>query len=316
MPVTENDELFIIPPPSPTTRDASQWIYAEHAHLPGLTGWVPRSVISRTIPTPPQPAAQPAAPILSAPPIGATPDAAPSDAPRKQTFGSISSPTAMLARARSWAPRRKAAAAAAAAVPQISPSSSSSSIGLGPGTPEPMPSARSLAQEDPVLSGWLTKQGEVVKSWKRRWFVLTKTFCVYYFKTPDEEAALGKISMPGCEVSTATKIMTNGFKVAGQGARTYFLSADSPVVMDRWMYHLQLATKSRLPDPKGMWTKGKGENGTFHDCFMYFTLYLFHFMTLFCSFYDYFLLFVSHFFHFLCIFSPFSATFPATFPAL
>lgn len=36
---------------------------------------------------------------------------------------------------------------------------------------------------NPEREGYLAKQGGRVKTWKRRWFILTGN-CLYYFKTP------------------------------------------------------------------------------------------------------------------------------------
>jgi hypothetical protein len=38
-------------------------------------------------------------------------------------------------------------------------------------------------QEPITMQGYLTKQGKVVKNWKRRWFVLQESR-LFYYKTP------------------------------------------------------------------------------------------------------------------------------------
>ena len=51
------------------------------------------------------------------------------------------------------------------------------------------------------LSGWLTKQGGGVKSWKRRWCVLKDGF-ISYFKEADNTQPLGAIPLEGCNSVT------------------------------------------------------------------------------------------------------------------
>ena len=47
---------------------------------------------------------------------------------------------------------------------------------------------------EPERSGWLTKQGAIVKSWKRRYFVLKDGF-LYYFKSENAESPQGVIEV-------------------------------------------------------------------------------------------------------------------------
>jgi len=45
-------------------------------------------------------------------------------------------------------------------------------------------------------SGWLTKKGATIKTWKKRWFVL-KGKCLYYFPSKAGARCLGVIPIPG-----------------------------------------------------------------------------------------------------------------------
>lgn len=57
-----------------------------------------------------------------------------------------------------------------------------------------------LQRQRSLKSGWLKKQGGVVKSWHRRWFVL-KGDQMFYFSSDDEnKAPLGSIFLPGNRV--------------------------------------------------------------------------------------------------------------------
>lgn len=48
-----------------------------------------------------------------------------------------------------------------------------------------------------LKSGWLRKQGGVVKSWQKRWFTIKGDY-MYYFSTQDEsKSPVGVIFLPG-----------------------------------------------------------------------------------------------------------------------
>lgn len=42
--------------------------------------------------------------------------------------------------------------------------------------------------------GWLTKQGGRIKTWKRRWFILSDN-CLFYFKAPGDKEPCGIIPL-------------------------------------------------------------------------------------------------------------------------
>lgn len=53
-----------------------------------------------------------------------------------------------------------------------------------------------------IRSGWLKKQGGMVRTWHRRWFCLNNDF-LFYFAKEDDSKPLGCIFLPGnrvCEV--------------------------------------------------------------------------------------------------------------------
>ena len=59
-----------------------------------------------------------------------------------------------------------------------------------------------------ACEGWLMKlggSGLTPRNWRRRWFVL-KGFCLYYFKTPQDNTALGVITLPSFNIATASEI--------------------------------------------------------------------------------------------------------------
>ena len=47
--------------------------------------------------------------------------------------------------------------------------------------------------------GWMTKQGGRIKTWKRRWFVLSNNH-LYYFKTPNDRDPCGIVPLAGLEI--------------------------------------------------------------------------------------------------------------------
>ena len=51
-----------------------------------------------------------------------------------------------------------------------------------------------------IKSGWLIKQGGVVKNWLRRWFTIKGNY-MYYYTNKDEKKLLGAIPLPGNKVA-------------------------------------------------------------------------------------------------------------------
>eukprot|EP00736_Rhodelphis_marinus_P010551 Rmarinus@m.18454 len=120
---------------------------------------------------------------------------------------------------------------------QGSPSSSSS-------TPDKKMSKSSLSSQketsaaikDPQLEGWLTKQGAVVKNWKRRWFVL-KDKNLYYFKKPSDLEPKGTVNLEDVTIAHATHATKRQhcFGIYHPGRRSYFLQADCQDDMLMWV---------------------------------------------------------------------------------
>lgn len=114
---------------------------------------------------------------------------------------------------------------------------------------KPMPSRAtgSGAGSTPVSSeviqeGWLTKQGAVVKSWKRRWCVVTAD-TLYYYTNADDSTPKGKIYLGGFSLMpnpALGKDRAHTFAVMS-AERRYFFSADSEADKIRWMRALERA---------------------------------------------------------------------------
>ncbi|XP_075147883.1 pleckstrin homology domain-containing family A member kramer isoform X3 [Haematobia irritans] len=97
-----------------------------------------------------------------------------------------------------------------------------------------------------TISGWLYKQGsDGLKVWRKRWFVLAE-YCLYYYKSPDEEKVLGSILLPSYKVSACLpedKIYRKfAFKCEHQNMRTYWLAAENAESMVQWVRALSAAT--------------------------------------------------------------------------
>lgn len=96
-----------------------------------------------------------------------------------------------------------------------------------------------------TMCGWLFKQGsDGLKVWRRRWFVLSE-YCLYYYKSPEEEKLLGSILLPSYSVSvcsTADKVNRKfAFKCEHKNMRTYLLATETYESMMQWIKALSLA---------------------------------------------------------------------------
>eukprot|EP00043_Microstomoeca_roanoka_P017841 m.187570 g.187570 ORF g.187570 m.187570 type:complete len:803 (-) comp16714_c0_seq3:1065-3473(-) len=104
-----------------------------------------------------------------------------------------------------------------------------------------------------VASGWLWKvggSGFKLRSWKRRYFVLTDDNCLYYFKSPKEMSALGLILLPSYTITKADKNENPGnrqyafkaFNREHEEARKYIFAAETESDMKKWMNVMSLAS--------------------------------------------------------------------------
>ncbi|XP_059951941.1 pleckstrin homology domain-containing family H member 1 isoform X3 [Mesoplodon densirostris] len=114
-----------------------------------------------------------------------------------------------------------------------------STDGLGPG-------GESLEK-----SGYLLKMGSRVKTWKRRWFVLRQGQIMYY-KSPSDV-----IRKPQGQVELNSRCQI----VRGEGAqtfqlisekKTYYLTADSPSLLEEWIRVLQSLLKVQAIGPPAL----------------------------------------------------------------
>uniref|UniRef100_A0A1S4KKL1 PlekhH1, putative n=1 Tax=Ixodes scapularis TaxID=6945 RepID=A0A1S4KKL1_IXOSC len=88
-------------------------------------------------------------------------------------------------------------------------------------------------------SGYLTKLGGKLKTWKRRWFVL-KNGALRYYKSQGDTARKprGQITLDDvCRVTRSEGAAT--FEVNCDGKRSFYLSAESTSTMEEWVKVLQ-----------------------------------------------------------------------------
>lgn len=77
--------------------------------------------------------------------------------------------------------------------------------------------------------GWLTKQGGRIKTWKRRWFILSETN-LFYFRTPQDKEPCGIILLENVEV-VRVKTKKNCFMLRCFNAGGPDTSAPTPVAL-------------------------------------------------------------------------------------
>uniref|UniRef100_A0A4W6C139 Pleckstrin homology domain containing, family H (with MyTH4 domain) member 1 n=1 Tax=Lates calcarifer TaxID=8187 RepID=A0A4W6C139_LATCA len=117
-------------------------------------------------------------------------------------------------------------------------------------------SCESTGPEMLEKSGYLLKMGSQVKAWKRRWFILRNGEILYY-KSPSDviRKPQGQI-----ELNSSCRIMR------GEGAqtfqlitekKTFYLTADSPNILEEWIRVLQNILKVQASSPVTVETTAK-----------------------------------------------------------
>ncbi|KAG9336809.1 hypothetical protein JZ751_003157 [Albula glossodonta] len=109
-------------------------------------------------------------------------------------------------------------------------------------------SCESSGPEPLEKSGYLLKMGSQVKAWKRRWFILRNGEILYY-KSPSDVIRKPQGQM---ELNSSCRI------VRGEGAqtfqlitekKTFYLTADSPNILEEWIRVLQNVLKVQASSP-------------------------------------------------------------------
>ncbi|NXT18334.1 PKHA2 protein, partial [Syrrhaptes paradoxus] len=110
----------------------------------------------------------------------------------------------------------------------------------------------------PVLkSGFCVKQGNVRKSWKRRYFVLDE-FSISYYKCEQDKEPLRSILLKDicktheCLVKSGDLLMRDNLFEIVTSSRTFYLQADSPEDMHSWIRAIAGAVQALKTRPKEM----------------------------------------------------------------
>lgn len=100
-----------------------------------------------------------------------------------------------------------------------------------------------VAKMGVIKEGFLTKEGGSIKTWKKRWFVLTEDGILAYFKKKGGEQ-MGKMDLKeGCTVQEVSyKKKKNCFEAKTPG-RTYHLIAENGGDMNAWMEQIKKITE-------------------------------------------------------------------------
>ncbi|XP_063375498.1 uncharacterized protein LOC134663083 isoform X3 [Cydia amplana] len=114
------------------------------------------------------------------------------------------------------------------------------------------PIAQRLSSAPVTMSGILYKQGsDGLKVWRKRWFVLSE-YCLFYYKSHDEEKLLGSVLLPSYKVSACTaedKVLRKfAFKLEHANMRTYILCAPDQEAMLKWVKALTMAALMQSPN--------------------------------------------------------------------
>jgi len=105
----------------------------------------------------------------------------------------------------------------------------------------------SVSSKSLEMSGWVTKRGGRIKTWKRRWMVLVRNVGLIYYKSPEEAGqaaeAQGMIEfaemtpVAGVVANAVPTVMTgkaNSFGVHTEN-RTYYIAAATPEERGKWI---------------------------------------------------------------------------------
>jgi len=114
-------------------------------------------------------------------------------------------------------------------------------------------------------SGWLTKQGHIFRTWKKRWFVLEEQLLKYY-KAADESTSTanpekmgdsdmkGCISIQNCKVVTLPPADAAGrsfcFQLTPVSGKIFLICAPDDEAREQWMAAIQVNAEPRAGGPQ------------------------------------------------------------------
>jgi len=89
-----------------------------------------------------------------------------------------------------------------------------------------------------MKSGYLIKQGFKIKSWKKRWFLLSNSL-ISYFKTPRDMKPISSFYIRDCKVSTCVVEGRKNTFYIETPKRTFYLAAETEGEMQSWLDSLK-----------------------------------------------------------------------------
>ncbi|NWH92489.1 PKHA2 protein, partial [Aegithalos caudatus] len=121
----------------------------------------------------------------------------------------------------------------------------------------PPSASRPPAGPPPLKSGFCVKQGNVRKSWKRRYFVLDE-FSISYYKCEQDKEPLRSILLKDvcktheCLVKSGDLLMRDNLFEIITSSRTFYIQADSPEDMHSWIRAITGAVQALKTRPREM----------------------------------------------------------------
>lgn len=118
------------------------------------------------------------------------------------------------------------------------------------------------------LSGWLVKEGHIIKNWRLRWFVLRGSV-VSYYRSIDDANPIKSFNLGGATVQRLGDLCVNENSTSGRsyksskgdnvfkvsltqrqmGNKSYVLRASSTFELEAWLEAMQAAAAEELPKP-------------------------------------------------------------------
>ena len=99
-------------------------------------------------------------------------------------------------------------------------------------------------KEAPIKQGWLVKQGNYIKNWRARWFVLYPNE-LYYFKDPTEEKSpTNCFLLNGIECKVYDKLGQTAFELTLTNGEKRYMKSDSKSDRDSWVESINSARTS------------------------------------------------------------------------